>query len=421
MALRKTEVQELEPLVYSRDQHSISRNSIDPDALKILYRLVRNGFKAYLVGGGVRDILLGKKPKDFDIATDATPRKIKSLFRNSRIIGRRFKLVHIYFQGNKIIEVSTFRDSSAPLEGDEGSEEGVKPLLQDNQYGDERTDAVRRDLTINGLFYDIASFSIIDYVGGMQDLNDGIIRVIGDPDVRFAEDPVRLLRVVRHSAKSGFQIEKRCLASLIENRHLIRTSSAVRVYEEMKKDLCSGYLLPILSLLGETKLLEFLLPVLAENDVELLAPNSPLWRALAHLDEYTYSGEQITPTVVLAILALFVPTTHASSDEIPIRFSNEEEIKEHVKSLFLDLTVPRKERERVEALLAAWMRLFEDDGDKKRLGMILKSAEQVDLINLYRCVIGDKDGDRFLRLLRSDTHKRHARPMQRRRGGRRRG
>ena len=179
MAVPGADISALKPEIYSRDEHPISRKDIDPDALKIMYRLIRSGFKAYMVGGGVRDLLLGKKPKDFDITTDATPRRVKALFSNSRIIGRRFKLVHVFFGGGKIIEVSTFRDFSDPPEGGEGEDGEVAQLAPDNKYGTEVTDAIRRDITINGLFYDLSTLSVIDYVGGIRDLSDRVIRVIG--------------------------------------------------------------------------------------------------------------------------------------------------------------------------------------------------------------------------------------------------
>src|SRR5512139_1081784 len=169
------------PIVISRDQHPISRRMIDEEALKVLYRLHRNGFLSYLVGGSVRDLLLGKAPKDFDVATDAHPHEINALFKNSRIIGRRFRLVHVFFKGRKIIEVSTFRSRSEFEEVE--TEEGT--VIRTESFGTPEEDALRRDLTINGLFYNIADFSIIDYVGGMTDLKCGMIRTIGNPDERF--------------------------------------------------------------------------------------------------------------------------------------------------------------------------------------------------------------------------------------------
>jgi hypothetical protein len=191
------------PRILPRSQHNLSRSLIDPDAVKVMYRLVRHGYKAYLVGGSVRDLLLGRIPKDFDVATDARPAEIRRLFRNCRVIGRRFRIVHVFFRGNKIIEVSTFRRN--PEDG--GQQDGETEDLArkgDNAFGEPHEDAFRRDFTINGLFYDISTFSILDYVGGIDDLRIGVIRTIGDPDERFREDPVRMLRAVRHAARTGF-------------------------------------------------------------------------------------------------------------------------------------------------------------------------------------------------------------------------
>ena len=186
------------PRILPRQEHPLSLRFIDPDALKILYRLHDRGFLAYLVGGCVRDLLLGKIPKDFDVATDAHPQQIRELFRNSRLIGRRFRLAHVFFKNNKFIEVSTFRRRS------EFEEEGAEDHPHaDNTFGTPSEDAFRRDITINGIFLNIADFSLIDYVGGLEDLRQNMIRCIGDPDEKFVSDPVRMIRVIRHAARTG--------------------------------------------------------------------------------------------------------------------------------------------------------------------------------------------------------------------------
>ena len=230
------------PLVVNRDEHNVSRRNIDQDCLKVMRRLNSNGHKAFLVGGAVRDLLLGKKPKDFDVGTDAKPEEVRRLFRNSRTIGRRFKLNHIYFRGGKIIEVATFRKSS---EADD-----------DNNYGDAETDAFRRDLTINGMFYDLSDFLVIDYVGGIKDINSEVVRIIGNPDVRFKEDPVRMIRAVRHAARAGFKITPKTRKSICKNSGLILEASEVRVYEEFIKDLKCGSSWVAMQLYQETGLLE---------------------------------------------------------------------------------------------------------------------------------------------------------------------
>ena len=196
---------ENKPTILSRNQHSISRKQIDADCLKVLYRLSRHGFKAYLVGGSVRDLLLGRQPKDFDIGTDATPSQIRKLFRNCFLVGRRFRLAHIRFSGNKLIEVATFRRQ--PEEDELPDNHDDHSHFVQNVFGSPAEDAFRRDFTINALFYDIADFSVIDYVGGLQDLEQKRIRVIGDPLVRFVEDPVRMLRALEFAARLDFQLD----------------------------------------------------------------------------------------------------------------------------------------------------------------------------------------------------------------------
>jgi poly(A) polymerase len=350
---------------------------IDPDAIKIMYRLIHYGFKAFLVGGGVRDLLLNKKPKDFDIATDATPRRVKAIFSNSRIIGRRFKLVHVFFRGSKIIEVATFRDASVD-ETAEGESSDDRKSIGDNRYGTEATDALRRDLTINGLFYDLSTFSIIDYVGGVRDLHAGIVRIIGDPDVRFAEDPVRLVRVVRHAARSGFQIDPACRESILRNHHLITTSSTMRVYEELKKDLVCGHFCTILQLLHAHQLLQHLLPEIEANDGQLLKYGSRFTECLQRADELVHAGTAPSPTAVLALLALFSSGAIARPD--PYALDDPQNAPtEFMKGCFTRLAVPRKERERVEHLLNIWFDLGKPPYSPQRLGRALRREGAEDL------------------------------------------
>ena len=192
------------PRIYSRTEHNISRSNISDNALKVLYRLKNAGYRACLVGGSVRDLLLGREPKDFDVVTDALPEQVRELFRNGRLIGRRFRLVHVRY-GSEIIEVSTFRTAHHIADGEGHVVDGR--IIRDNVYGTIDDDVWRRDLTVNALFYNIEDYSVIDYVGGMEDIQAGRIRLIGDPERRYVEDPVRLLRVVRFAAKLGFIID----------------------------------------------------------------------------------------------------------------------------------------------------------------------------------------------------------------------
>ena len=203
----------MEPRIIERAEHPISRRDIDPSVLKVLYRLINAGHLAYLVGGGVRDLMLGRRPKDFDVGTSAHPQQVRDLFRNSRLIGRRFRLVHVFF-GPHNVEVATFRRRSEELGGLDD------PLIRlDNTFGTPQEDAFRRDFTVNALFYDPATFHVIDYTGGVEDLGARLIRTIGDPETRMREDPVRMLRAVRFAAKLDFAIEPATRAAIERHRH----------------------------------------------------------------------------------------------------------------------------------------------------------------------------------------------------------
>ena len=281
-----------EPVIVRREDHGISRRNIDPDALKVLYRLHQAGHTAYLVGGSVRDLLLGRPPKDFDIGTSAHPYQIKKLFRNCWIIGRRFRLAHVKF-GLKTIEVATFRRVVEGPSADATAPEGesvvvaaspaptaeTHPLHRDNTFGTPEEDAFRRDFTINGLFYDIGSFSVIDYVGGLADLERRVVRSIGDPKVRFVEDPVRMLRAAVMTARLGFDLDPLVSEAIAEHRALIATASAARLLEEYFKILRSGSSESTFGALGRLRLLELMTP-------ELKNPPDAVWDALARLDRY---------------------------------------------------------------------------------------------------------------------------------------
>ena len=247
-----------QPRIIPRPEHTVSRRDIDLEALKVLYRLYHAGYTAYLVGGGVRDLLLGKRPKDFDVVTDARPGELRKLFRNSRIIGKRFRLVQVFFHGGRIVEVSTFRRRSEFDEVQDPSQES--PPAKDNTFGTPAEDAQRRDLTINGLFYNIGDFSLVDYVDGLEDLKAGRIRVIGDPAVRFVRDPVRMLRVLRHAARTGFAIDPAAWREILDKRHLIRTCPPARVRDELFKDFRSAAAAPFFKLMLDSGLFFAIFP-----------------------------------------------------------------------------------------------------------------------------------------------------------------
>lgn len=245
---------EIKPRVLSRDEHPISRKDLDQDAVRILYRLKKHGFQAYVVGGAVRDLLRGEHPKDVDIATDARPWELRDLFHNSRMIGRRFRIVHVFF-GDKNIEVATLRRQ---IDVDEESDDLY--VEEDNAWGDVESDSFRRDFTINALFYDISDFSLIDYTGGVDDIDHKIIRCIGDPTVRFQEDPVRMLRAIKFAARFGFSIEYECDEAIHAHAEDILKASTPRVTEEVFRILSQDNAAPGLEMLRDFGFLDVLWP-----------------------------------------------------------------------------------------------------------------------------------------------------------------
>ncbi len=251
--------------IIERSQHGVSRKDISPEALKVLYRLQEAGYKAYLAGGSVRDLLLRRKPKDFDIATDAHPNQVKRLFRNCRLVGRRFRLAHVLFH-SCAIEVSTFR---ALLKAEPAAEQGhlFKQrdglILRDNVFGTPEEDAWRRDFTVNALFYNIADYTILDYVEGLKDLEARLLRVIGDPSVRFGEDPVRMIRALRFAGSLDFQIEDSARAAIFQLRDKLALASRERMYEEFLKIAFCGHAEQVFRGILEFGFLGVLFPELA--------------------------------------------------------------------------------------------------------------------------------------------------------------
>ena len=321
----------VQPVIVPRAEHTISRQQIDPDALRVLYRLHQGDFAAYLVGGSVRDLLLGRRPKDFDIGTSAHPHQVKRLFRNCWIIGRRFRLAHIRY-GQKTIEVATFRRlvsaaelAAAALEPAErpspaedsaegGRSSAAKDLLlhRDNTFGTPEEDAFRRDFTVNALFYDIGSFSIIDYTGGLEDLKSRIIRCIGDPVERFQEDPVRMLRAVAMAARLDFTIDPPIDAAIASHRGEIARSAPARLIEELYKLLRTGAAERAFRMLAERRLLEPIARELQKGSGE------DLWRSLARLDTYRARFEPTPETLTNPVLlgSLLTPIGYAAGPRI---------------------------------------------------------------------------------------------------------
>ena len=297
----------------TRDQHCVSRKNISPNALKVLYKLDSEGFQAFLVGGSVRDLLLGNRPKDFDIATNATPEELRELFRNARIIGRRFKIVHIRF-GREIIEVTTFRAHHKPMEiaGDKSrkalmhldsahSSSGM--ILRDNVYGDINEDAVRRDFTVNALYYTIRNFLVLDFSSGLEDIQNRLIRIIGDPVVRYKEDPVRMLRAIRFSAKLDFTIEQHTRESIDKLAGMLESVAPARLFDETLKLLSSGYGERTFELLQQFNVGHFLFPdtLYCLNKSDLLE-NRLVQLALRNTDRRIAEDKSVTPAFLFAAL-----------------------------------------------------------------------------------------------------------------------
>lgn len=287
------------PNVITRDQHPISRKSISHNAVKVLYRLHNAGFQAYLVGGGVRDLLLGREPKDFDVATDARPEQIRKLFKNCRLIGRRFRLAHIFF-GPEIIEVATFR--ATERKNSRNQRNGM--ILRDNVYGEIGSDALRRDFTINAMYYNIADFTLEDYAGGMQDIEAGVIRLIGDPVTRYQEDPVRMLRAIRFAIKLGFKLAPETEAPLHKMAHLLSAISSSRLFDETLKLLLSGQGMATYSKLYHYNLFQQLFPA-TSTCIETCSDDSVhafIQLALQASDERIAQGKSITLGFFFAVM-----------------------------------------------------------------------------------------------------------------------
>lgn len=298
--------------IIPRPEHSISRDNIDDSALKVLYRLHKAGYRAMLVGGGVRDLLLGHTPKDFDIATDAHPEDVKKLFSNSRLIGRRFRLAHVFF-GREIIEVATFRGAPEEARGDDDREHNDSGrILRDNVYGQLEDDVWRRDFTVNALYYDIADFSIVDYTSAMDDVENKILRLIGDPETRYREDPVRMIRAIRFAAKLGFTIHPDTEKPIYDLGYLLADIPAARLFEEVLKLFHSGQGNVSLELLRKYDLLQYLFK---QTDEMLKQGNTGFEKfiklSLKSTDTRINQEKPVTPAFLFAAM-LWAPVNELS-------------------------------------------------------------------------------------------------------------
>ena len=418
------------PTIISRADHSISRQRIDPDALKVLYRLRKFNHTAYLVGGGVRDLLLDRRPKDFDIGTSAHPHEIKRIFRNCWIIGRRFRLAHVKF-GDKTIEVATFRrqvpvdapppaDATVTASRREQEQErqpsaagedrrGRRPIRRDNTFGTPEEDAFRRDFTINGLFYDIATFAVIDYVGGMTDLRRRLIRCIGDPDERFVEDPVRMLRAVAFAARLDFRLDRPVREGIARQRTEIRNASPARLVEEIYKLLRSGVASRIFKRLSRTGLLRHVAP-------EVNRPRSvALWRSLEALDAYRARFDVSPDTLSNAIL---LGSLVAPVQEIDLTPPRRDALGTPLRVTLGELPVARRDVEHLRQVLALQPLLKDPGLPPRKIRGILGRASLPDALTWLD--IHGEDPDTLARWQGLATHGVQTPRRRRRRRGRRR-
>jgi poly(A) polymerase len=357
------------PAIY---RETIESDRIDPDAIKVVRRLARHDHIAYLVGGSVRDLLVERKPKDFDVATSARPEEVRRLFRNCRVIGRRFRLAHILFAGGKVIETATFRRDPGQSEAAESepSEDGaeinngavrLRParkedadllIRQDNVFGEPHEDAIRRDFTINGLFYDVDQDAVIDYVGGVPDIRRRVIRTIGDPDVRLREDPIRILRAIKFSARLDFGIEPELYDAMVRHRIDLERSARPRVLEEILRLLRGGAAHRSVYLLWDTGVLSVLLPELASFLDDEADDDDLLWRRLDAIDERQRRGHLPSDAVLVAAL-LMGPLEEWMEDARDPSIAFEE----FFDDVAIRLAVPRRLKDLVRSVAVAQRRL----------------------------------------------------------------
>jgi len=361
-----------------------------------MYRLRDAGFLAYLVGGGVRDIYLGKVPKDFDISTSAKPNEIRKIFRNSRIIGRRFRLVQVFFGGGKIVEVSTFR---CRTEADEpGDDAAVLPA--NNEFGDPAEDAFRRDLTINALFYEIESYTVIDYTGGVQDLQDKIVRLVGDPRRRITRDPVRMMRVIRHAARASFTIESETWAAIVEQKEELNLCPDSRVRDELFKDLRGGACRAWAELALDCGLFYVLFPfyrkVLADHP-EAGQSRLLLLDLLAVLDRLVADGQTVPEEVIFSLL--LIPLAKVELDLMAVQTQQAASalsavIRERLEGYFSRLNIKRCTQDLVaRALVTLPLMIAHEKGQGWPKWLSRKSyfATGLQLFELYAEACGKKE------------------------------
>lgn len=422
-----------EPRVLPRPEHQISRNNISESALKVLYRLHNAGHLAYLVGGSVRDLMLGLEPKDFDVSTDARPGEIRRLFRNSRIIGRRFRLAHVMFHDG-VIEVSTFR--SDPNPEDQNREPGELLVTSDNTFGTPEEDAFRRDFTVNALFYNIADYSVIDYVGGIDDLSRAMIRVIGEPALRFREDPVRMMRACEFAGRLGFGIETTTQEGIYEHRRELDKASPARLTEELVQLLRCGRSGAAIQWMVELGLLERLLPevkAMMPSDASELGDFS---RVLPVIDAMMDAEEKVSDAVLLAVvLAPSLLVWQAERERRrgrPVGRGLLRTMTEQAVASFSGrFALSNQRRQEIFYALDTFHRLCEPPGDDKQRRRIARRASFADALRVFEILVRATGGggevlDEWRQLEeeapgpRDEEKKKTARARRRRRRPRRR-
>ncbi len=385
--------------------HSLDFDAINEDAIKVLVRLNRHGFQSYLVGGCVRDLLVGQRPKDFDIATSATPRQVKSLFRNSRLIGRRFRLIHIHFGGH-ILEVATFRRNS------EKSGDDDDPMIKsDNVFGTAAEDAKRRDFTINGLYFDIEKREVIDFVGGMVDIERKCIEIIGDPVTRLREDPVRMLRAAKFAGRLDFDLAADLYDAITEVREDLTKSASPRLFEELLRLLGGGGSLGAFEVLYDTQLLEVYLPEIsafldADNKVEGLQHRGEqrFWNSLKSLDRMRKMDLSIDAPVKLGVLFchLFDHIIHhngpAPEGEHPSQYDIGVMVEKVFDPVALRLQIPKRDLYRLKQIMIAMRRLVSKKGRGRKPSpnqFVRKEyfPDALKLFTIYSQGLGDFQGE----------------------------
>ncbi len=388
----------MEPVILQRPEHSVSRRDISPNALKVLYRLHDRGFKAFLAGGCVRDLLLGRNPKDFDVVTDATPQEVRRCCGHVRVIGRRFRLAHVIFP-DEIIEVATFRanssddDSPTPGEADAPEEGSGSPptaglVLRDNVFGSPEEDAFRRDFSVNALYYNIADFSIIDYTGGLVDLEKRLLRAIGDPDTRYQEDPVRMIRALRFASTLHLTIEENTYAAILRQREHLQHASHARMFEEILKFFYSGGMEQAFVKWNETGLLDVMFPPYAAWLRDLSSPSQREWLhlALRQLDKWKLAG--IKPSPELAYTLFLTPWIRATAAELLTGDTSPHDALVHavqqVQHALADrVLIPKRTAFKIYDLLKSQER-FADRSSRERIQRFLRRPYFRDALVLYK-------------------------------------